>query len=43
MLRVANWVLETVPLEDRSMTPEEILVLIAKWIPASALLLIIVS
>lgn len=43
MLRVANWVLDTVPLEDRSMTAEEIFVLVAKWIPASAALLILVS
>lgn len=43
ILRVANWVLETVPIEDRSMTAEEMLVLIAKWIPASALLLILVG
>lgn len=43
MLRVANWVLETIPIEDRSMTAEEIIVLLAKWIPASVMLLILVS
>lgn len=43
MLRVANWVLDTVPLEDRSMTAEEIFVLVAKWIPASAALLILMT
>lgn len=43
MLRVANWVLDTVPSDDRSMTAEEIFILVAKWVPASAMLLILVG
>lgn len=43
MLRVANWVLETVPAEDRPMTGEEIFALVVKWIPASVALLVLVS
>ncbi len=42
ILRVARWVLETVPKEDRPMTGEEIMTLGAKWLPACALLLLLV-
>ncbi|MCJ1470844.1 hypothetical protein MMC07_009491 [Pseudocyphellaria aurata] len=43
MLRVANWVLDTVPHDDREMTAEEIFLLVVKWVPASAMLLILMT
>lgn len=43
VLRVANWVLESIPSEDRPMTGEEIAILVAKWLPANIAILFLVS
>lgn len=43
LLRVANWVLESIPNDDRPMTHEETIILLAKWIPANFALLFLVS
>lgn len=43
LLRVANWVLESIPNDDRPMTGEEIMKVVAKWIPSNIALLFLVS
>ena len=43
LLRVANWVLESIPNENRPMTQEETTIVVAKWIPANMAILFLVS
>ena len=43
MLQVANWVLHTLPTDDREVQGEDIAVMGLKWIPACAALLLLVS
>lgn len=43
LLRVANWVLESIPNEERPMTQEEATTVAAKWIPAIIAILFLVS
>lgn len=43
LLRVANWVLERIPNEDRPMTQEETAIVAARWIPANIAILFLVS
>lgn len=43
LLRVANWVLRSIPNEDRPMTTEEISTVAAKWLPANIAILFLVS
>lgn len=43
MMQVANYVLETVPRDDRPMTTNEIAALLIRWVPASVAILILVS
>lgn len=43
VLRVADWVFESIPNEDRPMTGKEIAEVFAKWLPANIALLLLVS
>ena len=43
MLRVANWVLHTLPVDGREPTGEDVALMGLKWIPGCAALLFLVS
>lgn len=43
MLQVANWVLHTLPTDDREVQGEDIAMMGLKWIPACVALLFLVS
>ena len=43
ILQVANWVLHSLPIDDREVTGEDLAIVALKWIPACAAILFLVS
>ena len=43
ILRVANWVLHTIPIDDQEVKGEDVAMVCLKWIPACAAILLFVS